>query len=105
MNTATGVDVGTLAAALNVSARWVYRLAKKPGFPPRLEGKFDLEKVSMWYIRFLMAALERPRASPESAEMKAAKAGLMREQALAIELDAAIEACNRDIRRAQRAFH
>jgi phage terminase Nu1 subunit (DNA packaging protein) len=80
---ATGVDVGKLATLLNISTRYVYKLAAIPGFPERLApGRFDAAKSALWYLRHLQMELERrgSMTGPESAEMKAARLGLLRAQ-------------------------
>lgn len=79
-----GVDVGTVARVLNVTPQRVSQLAKESGFPPKIaRGEYDLQKITLWYIRHLQAELKRrgPTGTVDSASMSAEKLNLVRAQA------------------------
>lgn len=80
----SGVDVSTVARVLNVSTQRVNQLTKEAGFPPKLgRNEYDLQKITLWYIRHLQAELKRrgPTATAEGAELQSEKLNLVREQA------------------------
>jgi phage terminase Nu1 subunit (DNA packaging protein) len=84
-----GVDVGTVARILGVNISSVHRLVKEPGFPPKLApGVFDLNKCTIWYIRYLQGLVRRrgPSGGPETALVATERLRVLKGQAEKIEL-------------------
>ena len=78
-----GVNVETVAKALNVTPRRVQQLAAE-GMPRATRGEYDLGQCMAWYIRFLQKALESrqaPGGDAASQEFTRERSRLAREQA------------------------
>ena len=56
------VDVGRVAAALNLSPARCQQLAKV-GMPREGRGQYDVVRCMLWYVRYLQKALERRNGS------------------------------------------
>jgi phage terminase Nu1 subunit (DNA packaging protein) len=94
MSTAPGVDVATVARVFGVNVSSVHRLVKEPGFPPKLgPGIFDLNKSTIWYIRYLQALVRRrgPSGGPETALVASERLRVLKGQAEKIELGNAVQ--------------
>jgi len=80
----TPVDVGTVSRVLNVSVQRVGQLARESGFPEKIgRNEYDLNKITLWYIRHLQAELKRrgPAGTADGASMTAEKLKLVAAQA------------------------
>jgi phage terminase Nu1 subunit (DNA packaging protein) len=89
-----GVDVATVARIFGVNVSSVHRLAKEPGFPPKLApGVFDLQKATIWYIRYLQSVVRRrgPSGGPETALVATERLRVLKGQATKIELGNAVQ--------------
>jgi phage terminase Nu1 subunit (DNA packaging protein) len=94
MSTAPGVDVATVARIFGVNVSSVHRLAKEPGFPSKLgPGVFDLQKATIWYIRYLQSVVRRrgPSGGPETALVASERLRVLKGQAEKIELGNAVQ--------------
>jgi phage terminase Nu1 subunit (DNA packaging protein) len=94
MSAAPGVDVATVARIFGVNISSVHRLAKEPGFPTKLgPGVFDLQKATIWYIRYLQSVVRRrgPSGGPETAAVATERLRVLKGQAVKIELGNAVE--------------
>jgi phage terminase Nu1 subunit (DNA packaging protein) len=95
MNTATGgADAAVVARVLNLNVSSIHRLAKEAGFPPKLApGVFDVQKVTLWYIRYLQAEARRrgPSGGVETAAILAERLRLLKAQSEKCERENAIE--------------
>jgi phage terminase Nu1 subunit (DNA packaging protein) len=86
-------DVNTTAKVLNLTPRRVQALANIPGCPAKIgPGDYDLPKLTLWYMRYLAAELERrgSSAGPEAPEMQAARLTLLSAQVERIEMENAV---------------
>src|SRR5882757_1492082 len=94
MSATPGVDVATVARIFGVNVSSVHRLAKEPGFPPKLgPGLFDLQKATIWYIRYLQSVVRRrgPSGGPETAAVASGRLRVLQGQAEKIELGNAVQ--------------
>ncbi len=94
MSATPGVDVATVARIFGVNVSSVHRLAKEPGFPPKLgPGVFDLNKATVWYIRYLQGLVRRrgPSGGPETALVATERLRVLKGQATKIELGNAVQ--------------
>jgi phage terminase Nu1 subunit (DNA packaging protein) len=85
-----GADISTVARVLNVTPQRVGQLAREAGFPPKIgRNEYDLQKITLWYIRHLQAELKRrgPAATAEGASMQAEKLGLTAAQRVKAETE------------------
>jgi phage terminase Nu1 subunit (DNA packaging protein) len=86
-----GIDADTLAQMLNISVRYVYKLAAMRGFPKQVsKGRFNAARCLLWYMRFLQAEIERRGAAgggPDTAAMQAARLKLVSEQVKKVEME------------------
>jgi phage terminase Nu1 subunit (DNA packaging protein) len=90
----TGVDVSTVSRVFGVNVPSVYRLAKEPGFPPKLgPNLWDLNKSLIWYVRYLQALVRRrgPSGGPETALVASQRLRVLKGQAEKIELGNAVQ--------------
>jgi phage terminase Nu1 subunit (DNA packaging protein) len=88
-----GVNAATVARVINLSVSRVHALAQEPGFPPKLApGKFDVQKVTLWYVRYLQAELTRrgPSGGVETASILKQRLRLLKAQAENCERENAI---------------
>jgi phage terminase Nu1 subunit (DNA packaging protein) len=94
LSAAPGVSATVVARVLNLSVSRVHELAKQPGFPAKQgPGLFDLNKVTLWYIRYLQAELRRrgPSGGVETAGILAERLRLLKTQTEKGERDNAFE--------------
>ena len=94
MSTAPGADAATIARVLNLNVSSIHRLAKEAGFPAKLApGEFDLNKVTLWYIRYIQAELRRrgPGSGPATAGLASERLRVLKGQAEKIELGNAVQ--------------
>lgn len=84
------VDRNTVARVLNVSPQRVSQLSHESGFPAKpAHGEYDLNQITLWYIRHLQAELKRrgPTGTVGSADMQAEKLGLVAAQRVKAETE------------------
>jgi terminase small subunit / prophage DNA-packing protein len=89
-----GVDVATVARVINLSISRCHALAKEPGFPEKLSpGEWDLQKVTLWYIRYLQTQARHrgPGGGPETAAVATERLRVLKGQAEKIELGNAVQ--------------
>lgn len=80
-----------MAEFLDMSPRYLYRLANAPDFPARpAPGRFDPYPVASWYVRRLQAAIDR-RGTSDGPALKAAKLALIAGQAAKVEMANAVQ--------------
>jgi phage terminase Nu1 subunit (DNA packaging protein) len=94
MTSPNGVTATTVARVLNLSVSRVHALAKEPGFPPKIgPGQFDLQKATLWYIRFLQAELTRrgPSGGVETKGILAQRLRLLTAQSTKAEAENTIQ--------------